>query len=879
MSVRLLIDAAHKEQVRMAVIDGNRLDEYDQVITDKAPIKGNIYLGKITRVEASLQAAFVDYGSNRHGFLSFAEIHPDYYKIPIADKEALLAEEEMAIDDYEDDEEFDTDGEENDSRRANNDDDQRARRKHYSQMRNRYKIQEVIKKGQIVLVQAVKEERGLKGAALTTYISIAGRYCVLMPNTTRGGGVSRKIQNVKDRRRLRDIVANLDVPKGMGVILRTAGAERSESDIQRDFDYVSNLWDEIRELILAAHAPALINQESNLVKRAIRDYYRSDIDEIIVEGEEAYEQAYSTLKALIPSHIKKIRLYENPDKIPSFTYYGVEKQIVDMTNNQVQLKGGGFIVINQTEALVAIDINSGRATRERHIEETAFKTNAEAAEEVARQIRLRDLAGLIVVDFIDMLDKSNIRKIENRLRDCLKRDRARIQVGYISGFGLLEMSRQRLRQSMVESMGTRCLHCHGTGITISLETVCMNLIREVQNVAGYYGAGEIKIQTGTELTAYLLSNYRDKISQLAIDFDLDFIFDSLPEGKSEKFIVIHALDDGKSPRSDDNHKHHQHAEDVKSDKRNSRHNRHRRDDDDGYDADETTESRSDSRRESRNDSRYDSKDRNNRNRHNQNREQNREQNRDNYRPKRQDDDFAEGDEMLDNSGDSGEYRQDSSRDNRYDNRRNKPHRSNQNRPQRTDDDYAPFNDDNQENQHETRNASRETRGDLNRETRGDLNRDNRRNKPPRNRDNRPQISDDDYDAPISNDDFMEPAIKSSHAKPAKISQHRPKTREFAEPADAPKSKSVLNNEFSVDDIDIIAAPNGKAPKPAKPDAITQDEKPAPKKRGRKPKSALQNTEITANNSPTNSSAISNEFASEDDIPVPQTRKKLKINWQ
>ncbi|MBV8908066.1 MAG: Rne/Rng family ribonuclease, partial [Sphingomonas sp.] len=481
MSMRMLIDARHPEETRVAVVKGNRIEEFDFESAEHKQLKGNIYLAKVTRVEPSLQAAFVDYGGNRHGFLAFSEIHPDYYQIPKADREALLreeaehaaeeerlraaeyngeddhdeeAEEPSALDDEVSDE---TNGEDNGhgpeehgtgSNRSPVDESaaDELRRKRQN-LRRRYKIQDVIQRRQVLLVQVVKEERGNKGAALTTYLSLAGRYCVLMPNTSHGGGISRKISNGADRKRLKSIMSDLNLPKTMGLIVRTAGLSRTKTEIKRDFDYLARLWDEIRERTLSSTAPALIYRDSDLIKRAIRDLYHREIDEVVVEGEEGYKAARGFMKLLMPSHVKRVKLHS--ETTPLFQRQGVEDQLSAMYQPIVQLKSGGYLVINPTEALVSIDINSGRSTREHNIEQTAYNTNLEAAQEIARQLRLRDMAGLIVIDFIDMEQSSHVRKVEKAMKEALKNDRARIQVGRISSFGLMEMSRQRLRTGVL----------------------------------------------------------------------------------------------------------------------------------------------------------------------------------------------------------------------------------------------------------------------------------------------------------------------------------------------------------------------------------------------------------------------------------------------
>jgi ribonuclease E len=478
--MRMLIDARHPEETRVAVVKGNRVEEFDFESAEHKQLKGNIYLAKVTRVEPSLQAAFVDYGGNRHGFLAFSEIHPDYYQIPKADREALLreeaehaAEEERLRSAHEDDDDHDHDhdhdhqGGEQAERHDEDDDEHQDEREQSEEasagaprsavdegaadelrrkrqnLRRRYKIQDVIQRRQVLLVQVVKEERGNKGAALTTYLSLAGRYCVLMPNTSHGGGISRKISNGADRKRLKSIMAELNLPSTMGLIVRTAGLSRTKTEIKRDFDYLARLWDEIRERTLGSSAPALIYRDSDLIKRAIRDLYHREIDEVLVEGDDGYKAARGFMKLLMPSHVKKVR--QHSESTAMFQRYGVEDQLAAMYQPVVQLKSGGYLVINPTEALVSIDINSGRSTREHNIEQTAYNTNLEAAAEIARQLRLRDMAGLVVIDFIDMEQNGHVRKVEKAMKEALKNDRARIQVGRISSFGLMEMSRQRLR--------------------------------------------------------------------------------------------------------------------------------------------------------------------------------------------------------------------------------------------------------------------------------------------------------------------------------------------------------------------------------------------------------------------------------------------------
>lgn len=472
---RLLIDAAHNEETRLAVIENGQLSEFDYETQSKKPTKGNIYLAKVTRVEPSLQAAFVDYGAGRQGFLAFSEIHSDYYRIPVADK----IEEELALDEQEDEEDEDSDVE-----TLGSDEPLEQSRQAQRNLRNHrpdYKIQEVIKRNQVMLVQVVREERGNKGAAMTTFLSLAGRYCVLMPNTFRGGGISRKINNGQDRKRLKDIVESLNVPQGMTVILRTAGAERSSSEIKRDYQYICKIWDEVRGKTLDSVAPCLINEEADIIHRALRDIYNNSIDEVLVNGDEAYKRAKSIMKNLMPSHAAKVKNYKKQSVVSLFADHDVDQQLQQIQSPQVTLRSGGYLVLHQTEALVAIDVNSGRSIKERHIEETALKTNLEAAEEISRQLRLRDLAGLVVIDFIDMEENRNNVTVERRLKELLRRDRARIQIGRISSFGLLEMSRQRLRPSLQESMGMACPYCAGHGYIPSRDFLIMSILRHIEN--------------------------------------------------------------------------------------------------------------------------------------------------------------------------------------------------------------------------------------------------------------------------------------------------------------------------------------------------------------------------------------------------------------
>jgi ribonuclease E len=581
MANKMLIDASHPEETRVVVVRGNRVEEFDFEAANKKQLRGNIYLAKVIRVEPSLQAAFVDYGGNRHGFLAFSEIHPDYYQIPVADRQALLAEEARQERDAEADEEraarrgnrrrrgerkpaaarngdtvseaadgedeareaAQSDGEATSSAAAdsteadddhgeqNGDDEADAIESVGSedameevperprQSRRQYKIQEVIKRRQVLLVQVVKEERGNKGAALTTYLSLAGRYSVLMPNTGRGGGISRKITSAADRKRLKTVAQELEVPDGMGVILRTAGASRTKAEIKRDFEYLMRLWESVRELTLQSSAPALTYEEGSLVKRAIRDLYNKDIDEVLVAGEGAYKDAKDFMRMLMPSHAKNVKPHREVQ--PIFAKFGVEAQLDAMFSNQVTLKSGGYIVINQTEALVAIDVNSGRATREHNIEDTAHKTNCEAADEVARQLRLRDLAGLIVIDFIDMEEKRNNRTVERRLKEALKNDRARIQVGRISAFGLMEMSRQRIRTGVLEGSTVPCPHCAGAGIVRAVPSVALHVLRAVEEMLIKSNSHHLIVRTRTEVALYILNQKRSHLRSLEDRFGVD----------------------------------------------------------------------------------------------------------------------------------------------------------------------------------------------------------------------------------------------------------------------------------------------------------------------------------------------------------------------
>lgn len=640
MGSKMLIDASQPEETRVVVARGNRLEEFDFESASRTPLKGNIYLAKVTRVEPSLQAAFVDYGGNRHGFLAFAEIHPDYYQIPIADRMALIAEQEaeeaeedddddqqddlppapdnqpdasasddhehhsdhehhaeedyedekngehehvealphaepmaleqapepihvsepvieaedaVALDEHHDDaappaapqggelevvegdadsQKIETIGEED----AMEEVPQRSRR----QPRRRYKIQEVIKRRQILLVQVVKEERGNKGAALTTYMSLAGRYCVLMPNTAKGGGISRKITDANDRRRLKEVAKDVEVPKGMGVIVRTAGAQRTRPEIKRDFDYLMRLWESVRELTLKSTAPCVVYEEGNIIKRSIRDLYTKDVDEVIVEGDAAYRDAKDFMKMLMPSHAKNVKPYK--ESRPLFQRFQVESILDGLFSPSVTLPSGGYIVINQTEALVAIDINSGKATREHNIEDTATKTNLEACDEIARQLRLRDLAGLVVIDFIDMEENRNNRAVERRMKDALKNDRARIQVGRISHFGLLEMSRQRLRPGLLEGTFRPCPHCEGRGITRSVPSCGLGVLRNIEEFLQKGRPENLTVKCAREVAFYLLNEKRDSLLIIEQTYGISIFVQPSDDVKGPQAVIERAQD-------------------------------------------------------------------------------------------------------------------------------------------------------------------------------------------------------------------------------------------------------------------------------------------------------------------------------------------------
>ena len=647
MAKKMLIDATHAEETRVVVVDGNKVDEFDFETINKRQLAGNIYLAKVTRVEPSLQAAFVDYGGNRHGFLAFAEIHPDYYQIPVADRQALLEEERLAAEAEEAEEnrsrsrrsrsrsgssrsggqqaraekaagsdavvrsedipgmavideaapgeeaetlagavveaevfdtaeaavepvqeasadlveaaaeeiaeavaedaaaEADEDHDHDHDHHVHPVDDEiesvaeeDVQEEIHAPRRpraRRYKIQEVIKVRQIMLVQVVKEERGNKGAALTTYLSLAGRYCVLMPNTARGGGISRKITNAADRKKLKEIAGEMEVPQGAGLIIRTAGSQRTRTEIRRDYEYLMRLWEQIRELTLKSIAPAPIYEEGDLIKRSIRDLYSKDIDEVLVEGERGYRVAKDFMKMIMPSHAKNVKHYN--EQLPLFARFQVESYLASMFNPVVQLKSGGYIVIGVTEALVAIDVNSGRATKEGSIEETALKTNLEAAEEISRQLRLRDLAGLIVIDFIDMEERKNNAAVEKRLKEKLKTDRARIQVGRISGFGLMEMSRQRLRPGMLESTTQPCPHCHGTGLIRSDDSLALQVLRAIEEEGTRKRSREVLVKCPVAVANYLMNAKREHIASIEARYGMAVRIEADPSLVSPDYSI------------------------------------------------------------------------------------------------------------------------------------------------------------------------------------------------------------------------------------------------------------------------------------------------------------------------------------------------------
>lgn len=564
----MLIDATHSEETRVVVLENGRLEELDVDTSTKKQIKGNIYLAKIVRVEPSLQAAFVDYGGNKHGFLAFGEIHPDYYQIPVADREALKELMETRREDENEPIEENT----SDSSKQKPSDVEvisEAETEDASRQRpsflKKYKIQEVIRQGQVMLVQVVKEERGNKGAALTTYLSLAGRFSVLMPNNGKGGGVSRKITNVKDRKSLRAIVEKFPIPQGMSVIIRTAGQGKTKTEIKRDYDYLIKTWMKIREETLESLAPKLIHEEGDIIKRSLRDVFTPDIEEIWVEGESVFKSTRDFMKMLMPSQAKKIKQYKGIE--PLFLANQVEQQLETIHNNIIQLKSGGYLVIDQTEALVAVDVNSGRATREHDIEETALRTNLETCEELARQLRLRDMAGLIVIDFIDMDEPKNNAAVERKLKESLKKDRARIQVGKMSGFGLIEMSRQRLHSSFLESSYQPCPHCGGKGITRSIESCAMHALHILEEAAFKNSGNRILISLPLSVATYLLNNKRSNL--VALETKYESVIQILPDEnlmKSSDFKLERIREDGE--RININLSNHNRQDNTKDKKRN-----------------------------------------------------------------------------------------------------------------------------------------------------------------------------------------------------------------------------------------------------------------------------------------------------------------------
>ena len=520
MTKRLLIDARQTEETRVITSTNDKIDDFEYEVHSRRQLKGNIYLARVTRVEPSLQAAFIEYGGNRQGFLAFSEIHPDYYRIPIEDRQKLIADVSAKTD-----EELDIN--QNINEEIEEDFSEEELRKVKRNLYRNYKIQEVIARRQILLVQVVKEERGTKGAALTTYISIAGRYCVLMPNTPRGGGVSRKIANIVDRKRLKKIVDDLDLATGMALIIRTAGSKRTKIEIKRDYSNSMSTWENVKKLTLESNAPTLIHEEGSLVKRAIRDLYHNDIDEVLVEGNEAYKVCKNYMKALMPSHAKKVQEYHD-EKKPLFQKYNLDSQLFDIFSPKVTLNSGGYLIIDQTEALVAIDVNSGKATRERSIEDTALKTNLEAAEEFARQARLRDLSGLVVIDFIDMEEVKNRNNVEKKLKEAMRKDRARIQIGQISGFGLLELSRQRLRPSVVENSSELCSHCGGSGRIQSIEVSAVQILRSIEEEGADDNNIGVNVYAHSSVILHILNKKRDQLSEIQSRYNIliEFINDN-----------------------------------------------------------------------------------------------------------------------------------------------------------------------------------------------------------------------------------------------------------------------------------------------------------------------------------------------------------------
>ena len=538
MTNQILIDAAHQEEVRVAVTKNNRLEEYDFEFDSRRPIRGNIYLAKVTRVEPSLQAAFVDYGGNRNGFLPFAEVHPDYYQIPVADKEAILEKNASQLNNDEIDEEINENL--NDSSHVEDlggddlEEIETINKKRNKDLIKNYKIQEVIKKNQILLIQISKEERGNKGAAITTYTSIPGRYCVFMPNSTSGGGISRRIKNPKERKKLKNTLDKLNVPEKMGLIIRTAGAKTTSTEIKRDYKYLSKTWDKIKENTLSSNAPSLIYEDGGVIQRSLRDLYSKEIDNVFIEGKETYKIAKNFMKLLMPSHAVKVKEWKGDS--PIFQKNNIEQQLSSIYADEVSLSSGGSLVLNQTEALVAIDVNSGSSTKYHNIEETALKTNLEAAEEIARQLRLRDMAGLVVIDFIDMEKFANRRSIEKKLKESLKSDRSKIQVGKISSFGLLEMSRQRIRSSIKEGVYSSCSNCDGTGLIRSIDSRSLELLRTISEISIRENINKIDAEIPNEILNYLVNHKRNLLIDLENNKDasINFYGNALLRGNENK---------------------------------------------------------------------------------------------------------------------------------------------------------------------------------------------------------------------------------------------------------------------------------------------------------------------------------------------------------
>ncbi len=541
MKKQILIDSHQIDETRVVLLNGDKIEEFDYENKDFLQLKSNVYLARVTRVEPSLQAAFVEYGGNRQGFLAFSEIHPDYYRIPIEDREALK------INDYKSEKsELDENNEEVFEGNNNSSEEEPEiiggedfvnNNKTTANYLNRYKIQEVIVRKQILLVQVVKEERGNKGAAMTTFLSLPGRYCVFMPNSNRGGGISRKITNQVDRKRLKSIINEFNLSDGSAIIIRTAGSKRTKTEIKRDYTYLSNLWNEIRNKTLKSEAPSLIHEEGSLIKRTIRDIYTNDIDEIIIEGENGYKTAKDQMKMLIPSHIKKILKFNGSSHI--FQFYNIESQLESIHQERIDLNSGSYLIINQTEALVAIDVNSGKSTKQRNIEETAYKTNIEAAEEIGRQLKLRDLSGLIVIDFIDMEETKNRITVEKKLKDSLRNDRARIQIGSISHFGLLEMSRQRMRPSLVESISQICHHCQGTGKIRTLNSLSLHFLRLIEDELAKTSSSQLTVILNSSLSSYILNEKRLSIIEIEKkhNVSISILSDDKFGNNDHKFIV------------------------------------------------------------------------------------------------------------------------------------------------------------------------------------------------------------------------------------------------------------------------------------------------------------------------------------------------------